>query len=232
MIAASEPAVKVLYRCSVEEKDRSRGCRREWWAVVRDGLGRSFPAGTVVTDICNSCWKALTKNKPKTRCSTQTKEKKKRMKNSIAVLAVLVCLAACGGGGGVSAPSTPTPTPVPLPQVAGNYAGSGTIAYPELGESASCSARTTVIQSGSTVNLGNIVGGGQCSGSGFPAREVTIDTNGTIIGGTTGTFFDADCGGTYSYTLSGSFAGRDLRLSVSATSTTCWNYNFNAVLTR
>jgi uncharacterized protein (DUF2147 family) len=145
---------------------------------------------------------------------------------------ILISLVACGGGGG-SSPSAPSiPTPTPIPTVAGNYAGSGTIAYPELGESAVCAATTTITQAGSTVNLGNIVGGGRCSGSGFPAREVTIDTNGAIVGGTTGSYLDPDCGGTYSYTLSGSFSGRDLRLSVSAVSQVCWNYNFTATLTR
>jgi hypothetical protein len=144
---------------------------------------------------------------------------------------ILISLVACGGGSSPSSPSIPTPPPIPT--VAGNYAGSGTIVYPELGESAVCTATTTITQAGSIINLGNIVGGGPCSGgSGFPAREVTIDTNGTIVGGTTGSYFDTDCGGTYSYTLSGSFSGRDLRLSVSAVSQACWNYNFTATLSR
>jgi hypothetical protein len=143
------------------------------------------------------------------------------------ILVFVLSTVACGGGGS-SSPSGPS-----IPTVAGNYAGSGTLVYPELGESAVCTATTTITQAGSIVNLGNIRGGGPCSGgSGFPAGEVTIDTNGAIVGGTTGSYFDTDCGGTYSYTLSGSFSGRDLRLSVSAASQVCWNYNFTGTLTR
>jgi hypothetical protein len=71
---------------------------------------------------------------------------------------------------------------------------------------------------------------GQCGTYSIPLGSTTIDATGNI-GSETGTFSDPSCG-TYNYSASGGFFGKDLRLSVSASSPTCYNFNFTATLTR
>jgi hypothetical protein len=89
-----------------------------------------------------------------------------------------------------------------------------------------------VTQSGSSVNIAPIVASGQCSGISIPVGQTTIDNTGALIGTSqTGSYTDPSCG-TYQYTASGGFFGRDLRMSMSASSSTCYNFNFSMVLTR
>ena len=65
----------------------------------------------------------------------------------------------------------------------------------------------------------------------LPLGTVTIDTNGAITDDGMDTYTEEDCG-TYNVTGSGGFFGRELRFSLVATSTTCLNLNFTAVLSR
>src|SRR5687767_9417662 len=59
----------------------------------------------------------------------------------------------------------------------------------------------------------------------------SIDATGAIDGGSLVTTYDEPSCGTYSMAISGGFFGRDLRISVAATSRTCYNFNFTATLT-
>jgi hypothetical protein len=159
-----------------------------------------------------------------------TLPKGEEMKNWIAVLAVLVVglTTACGGGGGVSGPSAPS-----IPTVSGNYSGNVNVVLPEVPASMTCPATTSVTQSGNTINVAPIIMGGQCGGASIPLGQAHIDNTGAIDGGSgSGAYYDSSCGGTYNYTASGGFFGRDLRLTVNATSTTCLNINMTMVLTR
>lgn len=142
----------------------------------------------------------------------------------VAVYVHAVVVMACGS----ASPSAPTPQ---IPNVIGSYAGSMTLVRPEVQSSLTCPASTTVTQSGSTVTIAPIVLGGVCGVLSIPVGQAVIDTTGAITGSNTGTFFEPTCGG-YSYTASGGFFGRELRLSMSATSATCLNFNFTAVLSR
>lgn len=146
------------------------------------------------------------------------------------VVAVYICLvsAACGGSSS-SSPTAPTPQ---IPNVVGTYTGSITINLPEVPTSRTCPASTSVTQSGSTVSIAPIILGGSCGNLSAPIGQATIDTTGAITGQSSGVFFEPTCGGTYGYQASGGFFGRELRLSMNATSTICLNFNFTAVLTR
>jgi hypothetical protein len=142
-------------------------------------------------------------------------------------ISLLVILPACGGGG--SSPSSPTPQ---LPSVAGSYSGLTSFAFPELGMSLTCPASTTVTQSGSTVSVAPIVLRGECGALSIPLGQGTIDATGAIDGGSvSGTYNEPSCG-TYQMIGSGGFFGRDFKLSISATSATCYNFNMTATLTR
>lgn len=147
------------------------------------------------------------------------------MKRLVYLIALIVA-SACGGG---SSPTAPTPS---IPQVAGSYNGSVTVNLPEVPVSRTCPANTSVTQSGSTVNVAPIILGGSCGNLSLPLGQATIDTTGAITGGNAGSFFEPSCGGTYTYTASGGFFGRELRLSMTASSAICLNFNFTAVLTR
>jgi hypothetical protein len=72
---------------------------------------------------------------------------------------------------------------------------------------------------------------GDCGNVSVPVGRDTIDSTGNIQSLNSGTFNDPSCG-SYTYTGSGGFFGRDLRLSMSATSTTCYNMNLTMTLTR
>jgi hypothetical protein len=117
-----------------------------------------------------------------------------------------------------------------MPQVAGSYVGTLDITFPELGISLSCPTSTVVTQSGSTVSLTPIVAGGECDGMGVPVGFRSIDNNGAVPD-ESGSYNDPDCG-TYTYSASGGFVGRELRFTVTATSTTCWNMNIAGALSR
>lgn len=140
-------------------------------------------------------------------------------------VAVYVLSTACGS----SSPTAPTPQ---TPNVVGGYTGTVTVNLPEVPTSRTCPANTNVTQSGSTVTIAPIVLGGTCNNLSIPVGQATIDTTGAITGPNTGTFFEPNCGGNYTYTASGGFFGRELRLSMTGTSGTCLNFNFTAVLTR
>lgn len=142
------------------------------------------------------------------------------------VILVAILVSACGS----SHPVAPTPQ---VPQVAGTYNGTVVVSLPEVNESVTCPANTAVTQATSTVTIAPIVLGGICGGLSIPMGSVTIDPTGAISGsGLTGTFPQPSCGGSYTFVASGGFFGRELRLSMNATSAVCLNFNFTAVLTR
>jgi hypothetical protein len=141
-------------------------------------------------------------------------------------LIVALVATACGGSGG--GPTAPTPQ---IPNVVGNYSGSATYTFPELQTSLTCPASTSVTQSTTTVNVAPIILTGQCGNLSIPLGQVTIDNTGAFAGGNSGTYNEPSCG-TYNYTGSGGFFGRELRISMIATSRTCFNFNFTAVLSR
>lgn len=143
----------------------------------------------------------------------------------IAPLMLLSFVFACGGGGSSTAP---TPS---IPNVVGNYTGTVTINFPEIPSQLTCPSTTAVTQSGSTVSIAPIVLGGSCGNLSLPFGQATIDATGNIPG-ETGSFFDNSCGGTYNYSASGGFFGRDFRFSMSASSSKCLNFNVTGTLTR
>lgn len=128
-----------------------------------------------------------------------------------------------------SSPTAPTP---PIPNVVGVYSGSVTVNLPEIQTSRTCAASTSVTQSGSTVSIAPIILGGICGNLSLPLGQQTIDATGALLGANTGSYFEPSCNGTYNYSVSGGFFGRELRISISATSAVCLNFNFTAVLTR
>jgi hypothetical protein len=138
-----------------------------------------------------------------------------------AALLAITCWA-CGGGGNSAAP---TPQ---IPNVAGSYSGTTTLAFPELGQSITCPTTTSVTQSGSTVNFTPLMLGGECDTS-FPLEETTIDNTGAIQG-ESGTE-DEECG-RYTWVGNGGFSGRNLQLSITATSSTCPDFNLTINLSR
>ena len=144
-------------------------------------------------------------------------------KVSLVALALLV--AACGGGEGtnLTTPSSSTPN------VAGNYSGNTTVSLPELGQSVVCPTTTSVTQSGNTISIAPIVLAGACGNMSIPFGQTSIDPTGAL-GQATTTYTDS-CG-VYTVTASGGFFGRDLRISMSATSRTCYNINMTITLTR
>src|SRR5262249_51875667 len=138
-----------------------------------------------------------------------------------------IVASACSGNNGTSltGPSNS------IPNVAGNYSGTTTMVFPELRQSVSCQTSTSVTQSGNAVNIAPLVLSGSCGSARVPVGQITIDATGALDFGTgSGTFTDPSCG-TYNYTGSGGFFGRDLRISLSATSRTCYNFNMTVSLT-
>lgn len=141
----------------------------------------------------------------------------------VGVAALLVT--GCGGG------SPTSPDGAQYPSVAGNYSGTTTVVFPELNQSVSCSTTTSVTQSGASINMAPLVLGGACGNVSIPVGAGTIDTLGALQGSTSGTYDEPSCG-RYSWTGSGGFFGRELRMSIVATSTTCLNFNMTINLTR
>ena len=149
-----------------------------------------------------------------------------RLRGLCVLLLVSSIVTACGDGGGsdLTGPSNS------IPSVAGNYSGTTTITFPELSQTFSCPTTTSVTQSGSTVSIAPLQLRGDCGTLSLPLGQSTIDATGSL-GSDSGTYSEPSCG-TYSYTSSGGFFGRDLRLSLNATSATCWNMNMTINLTR
>ena len=133
----------------------------------------------------------------------------------------------CGSDSGTSLTSPSSS----IPNVTGNYAGATTMTFPELGRSLTCPTTTSVTQSGATVNIAPLILSGSCANLSLPLGQARIDATGAIdFGGGAGTYTDPSCG-TYSYAGSGGFFGRDLRISLSATSRTCFNFNMTVSVT-
>jgi|GEM_PF-3285727 len=147
------------------------------------------------------------------------------MKKAAIVVAAVMSLAACGGGS-----SSPTSSGPVYPNVAGNYSGTTTMSFPELVMQITCPTTTTITGSGANIAAAPLILGGQCGNMSIPLGAATIDTNGQLES-VSGTFTDPSCG-TYQYTASGGFFGRELRMSINATSRTCWNINMTFLLSR
>lgn len=131
----------------------------------------------------------------------------------------------CGGGGN----NVTGPTRSQFPSVGGNYSGTTTVTFPELRESVSCPTTTTITQTGSNISIAPLQLGGACGGMSVPFGSMTIDANGSLGSGS-GTYSDS-CG-LYNYVISGGFFGRELRISATFTSRTCWTRNFTINLVR
>ena len=117
-----------------------------------------------------------------------------------------------------------------IPSVAGNYSGTTSITFPELGQFVTCPTTTSVTQSGSTVTIAPLELRGECGTVSIPVGAITIDGTGSL-GSDTGTTTSESCG-TYTYTGSGGFSGRELRISFVYTSKSCHNMNMTINLTR
>ena len=76
-----------------------------------------------------------------------------------------------------------------------------------------------------------LVLGGVCGNVSIPVGAGVIDATGALMGATSGTYNEPSCG-TYSWTGSGGFFGRELRMSINATSQTCYKFNLTMNLTR
>ena len=154
-----------------------------------------------------------------------------RIRQHIIVVLALCITAACGDGN--SSPTAPSPMQPTFPQVSGNYAGTISFTFPELGQSLSCPATTVVTQAGNSVSIAPILLGGGCAGiiDSLPVGTVTITQNGSFEEDESESFTDPSCG-VYTGTGSGGFFGRELRFSLTATSSTCYNFTVTAVLSR
>ena len=146
------------------------------------------------------------------------------MRRSALYVIVTLAISACGG----DSPSAPSPN---IPSVSGRYAGNATLAAPQVDARVTCPASTNVTQSGKTVSIAPIVLTGECGSISIPVGQVTIDATGAIDGSASGSFNEPGCG-TYDYVGSGGFVDRELRISISATSSSCYAFNFTAVLSR
>lgn len=139
----------------------------------------------------------------------------------VSLLTVLTLfVAGCGGS-----PTSPGGTQVGgYPSVAGNYSGTTVMTFPELSETVSCPTTTAVTQDGGQLTIAPFILNGVCGGASVPAGPAVIDSSGALIAASSGSYNDPDCG-TYNYTFSGGFFDRELRMSMNATSQTCYNFN-------
>jgi hypothetical protein len=133
------------------------------------------------------------------------------------LFAAIVLLCASCGGGSPSGPSAPS-----VPSVAGNYSGTTTFTYPLVPLSFTCNSSTIVTQSGATVSMAplTLTGSSTCTSLAIHIGQFIIDSTGAIPAHTSGTFNDPSCG-TYSYSASGGFFGRQFSLELVANSATC-----------
>ena len=148
-----------------------------------------------------------------------------RMKFLFVLGVVALLVTGCGGG----SPTSPSGTQ--YPSVAGSYTGTTTLVFPELNQSVSCPTSTSVTQSGGSSNMAPLVLGGACGTLSIPVGAGTIDTLGALQGSTSGSYNEPSCG-IYNWTGSGGLFGRDLRMSINATSSTCFNFNMTMNLSR
>lgn len=148
-----------------------------------------------------------------------------RMKFVFVLGVVALVVTGCGGG------SPTSPSGAQYPSVAGSYAGTTTMAFPELNQSVSCPTTTSVTQSGGSINMAPLLLSGACGNVSIPVGAGVINTLGALQGSTSGTYNEPSCG-TYNWTGSGGFFGRELRMSINATSPTCYNFNMTINLTR
>ena len=154
-----------------------------------------------------------------------------RIRQHVIVVLALSITAACGDGN--SSPTAPSPMQPTFPQVSGNYAGTISFTFPELGQSVSCPSTTVVTQAGNSVSIAPILLGGECAeliGS-LPLGTVTITKNGSFDEAGSVSFTEPSCG-VYTGIGSGGFFGRELRFSLTATSSTCYNFTVTTVLSR
>lgn len=139
----------------------------------------------------------------------------------VSVLTVLALFAAgCGGS-----PTSPGGTQAgQYPSVSGNYSGTTIMTFPELSETVSCPTTTAVTQTGAQLTIAPFVLNGACGGVSVPFGAALIDNSGAFVAASSGTFNDPDCG-TINYTFSGGFVDRELRMSMRATSSICYNFD-------
>jgi hypothetical protein len=81
------------------------------------------------------------------------------------------------------------------------------------------------------VTFAPLILGGECGNISIPLGQSRIDNTGALQEQSAFTFDEPSCG-RYSGVASGGFFGRSLQMSVSATSTTCLNFNLTITLTR
>jgi hypothetical protein len=149
------------------------------------------------------------------------------MKRFLMVGLVALVATGCGSDSNLTGPSSG------IPNVAGNYRGTTTISYPELSATVTCDTSTSVTQgTGGSINLAPLQLGGECAQLGLtsiPLGATSIDSTGALAS-ESGTS-NATCG-VYSYSMSGGFFGRDLRVSGLFNSNSCYDFNITINLTR
>ncbi|PWT92002.1 MAG: hypothetical protein C5B54_04290 [Acidobacteria bacterium] len=154
----------------------------------------------------------------------------KRFKQVCAVWMVVVmglAVSACGShGSDLTGPSNS------IPNVAGRYVGTMQVSLPEINQSVTCSASTSVTQSSNRVSIApiQVSGAGSCASAGsLPIGDFQIDTTGSLGSGTQSVSYN---GCTYSGTASGGFYGGSLRASLTYISNQCLNMNISFTLNR
>jgi hypothetical protein len=136
---------------------------------------------------------------------------------------LLFLVIGCGGNDS-SGPSNQ------IPDVTGSYNGTTTVTFPAIPRTVACTSSTSVTQSGSSVSIAPLqLSGAECPTLSISVGSATIDATGAI-GSASGTVSQS-CG-TYSYTRSGGFVGRNLRMSFVYTSSTCVNMNISIDLSK
>jgi hypothetical protein len=141
----------------------------------------------------------------------------------LVIVSVLISAACSKDGSNLTGPSSQ------IPNVAGNYAGTTTITYPELGQTLTCPTTTAVTQGpNGQISMAPAQLGGQCGGVSVPLGNMTIDATGSL-GQASGSYTES-CG-IYNWTASGGFFGRSLQASFAYTSRTCYNFTVTFNLT-
>lgn len=142
------------------------------------------------------------------------------MKVALVLTLITFVVAGCGGS-----PTSPGGAQSgQYPSVAGSYSGTTVVTFPELSETVSCPTTTAVTQSGAQLTLAPFVLNGDCGGLSVPMGTALIDRAGAFVAASSGSFNDPECG-IYTYTFSGGFFDRELRMSMRATSPVCYNFD-------